>query len=196
MQRATVARMSENLRIWTKALYGFDHVARLAGPDDWDRPSPCDGWTARHVIGHVLAIQRYMESLMRDTPVTMNPMVDPHLNAGDDPYGAWAAARDGILEAADQPGVLHRVVQNWSGPTAVDDMLGFNVADTTIHSWDLARALGVDDRLDPACVARALANVEPVAERLRAGGMFGAPVEIGAGADAQVRLLASTGRSA
>jgi uncharacterized protein (TIGR03086 family) len=188
--------MSENLRIWTKAIYGFDHVARMATPADWDRPSPCEGWTARHVIGHVLAVQRYMESLVRGTPVTMNPMVDPDRNTGDDPYAAWAAARDGLIEALDQPGALHRVVQNWSGPTAVDDMIGFNVADTTVHSWDLARALGVDDRLDPACVARALANAEPVAERLRAGGMFGASVDVPSEADAQTRLLALTGRRA
>lgn len=186
--------MSENLRIWTKAIYGFDHVARLARPERWDDPSPCDGWTARHVIGHVLAIQRYMESLVRGTEVTMNPMVDPHLNAGDDPYAAWAAARDGLIDALDQPGALHRVVQNWSGPTSVDDMIGFNVADTTIHAWDLARALGVDDRLDPACVTRALANSERVAERLRAGGMFGAAVDVAPDADEQTRLLALTGR--
>jgi len=192
--------MSENLRIWTKALYGFDHVARLAGPDDWDRPSPCEGWTARHVIGHVLAIQRYFESLIEGTQATMNPMVDPDGNAGDDPYATWAAARDAVLAAVDQPGVLHRVVKGFSGPTSVDDMIGFNVADTTIHSWDLARALGVDDRLDRACVARALANVEPVAERLRAGGMFAEPIDIGGDIggdiDPQSRLLALTGRRA
>jgi uncharacterized protein (TIGR03086 family) len=92
--------------------------------------------------------------------------------------------------------VLHRVVKGFSGPSSVDDMIGFNVADTTIHSWDLARALGVDDRLDPACVARALTNVEPVAERLRAGGMFAAAAEIGDDADPQTRLLALTGRRA
>ncbi len=186
--------MSDNLRIWTKALYGFDHVARLAGPDDWDRPSPCDGWTAKHIVGHVLAIQRYFEALITDTEMTMNPMVDPDRHAGDDPYGAWAATRDGVLSAVDRPGVLHRVVKGWSGPTSVDDMIGFNVADTTVHSWDLARTFGVDDRLDPACVERALANVTPMADALRAGGMFADRVDVGDDADMQSRLLAITGR--
>lgn len=186
--------MSDNLRIWTKALYGFDHVARLAGPDDWDRPSPCDSWTAKHVVGHVLAIQRYFESLIEGTEATMNPMVDPDRHAGDDPYAAWAAARDAVLASVDRPGVLNRVVKGFSGPSPVDDMIGFNVADTTIHSWDLARALSVDDRLGPDCVARAIANVEPVAERLRAGGMFGEAVHVGATTDPQKRLLALTGR--
>jgi uncharacterized protein (TIGR03086 family) len=186
--------MSENLRLWTKAIYGFDHVARLARPDQWDEPSPCEGWTARSVIGHVLAIQRFIESLVRGTEATMNPMVDPHLNAPGDPYAAWAAARDGVLEAVDQPGVLHRVVTSWSGPTSVDDMLGNNVADTTIHAWDLAHALGVDDRLDPACVARAHAAAIERGERLRAGGMFAAAVEVAPDADLQAQLIALTGR--
>lgn len=186
--------MSENLRIWTKALYGFDHVARMAQPGDWDNPSPCEGWTARHVIGHVLAIQRYFESRIAGTEPTMNPMVAPDQNAGDDPYATWSAARDAVLAAVDQPGVLHRVVKGFAGPTSVDDMIGFNVADTTIHAWDLARALGVDDRLDPDCVARALANTEPVADRLRAAGMFADRVDIPADADPQTRLLAFTGR--
>lgn len=186
--------MSENLRIWTKAIYGFDHVARLARPEQWDNPSPCEGWTARHVIGHVLAIQRYFVSLVEGTAPPMSVMKDTHLNAPGDAYEAWASARDAVLEAVDQPGVLHRVVNGFGGPTSVDDMIGFNVADTTIHSWDLARALGVDDRLDPACVARATANAASVADRLRQAGMFGAEVDIPADADAQAHLLALTGR--
>ncbi|MEZ5248064.1 MAG: TIGR03086 family metal-binding protein [Ilumatobacteraceae bacterium] len=185
--------MSENLRLWTQAIYGFDHVALWRDPTSGTsrrraRAGP------RHVIGHVLAIQRYMEALVRGTRPTMNPMVDPHLHAGDDPYATWAAARDGVLEAVDHPGVLHRVVTNWSGPTSVDDMLGGNVADTTIHAWDLARALGVDDRLDPACVARAYDAAVERGDGLRAGGMFGPAVEVPDDADPQSRLLALTGR--
>ena len=84
--------MSDNLRWYTKALYGFDHVVRLAPVGGWDRPSPCEGWTARHVVGHVLAIQRYIEDAIQGRPPSMNPMVDPQLHAGDDPSGAWAAA--------------------------------------------------------------------------------------------------------
>ena len=52
--------MSENLRWYTKAIYGMDHVVRLAGSDPavWDRPSPCTEWVARDVLGHVIAVQR------------------------------------------------------------------------------------------------------------------------------------------
>ena len=98
--------MSTNLRLFTKAIYGMDHVVRLANPTDWTRPSPCDDWTARHVLGHVNAIQRYQESLIRGTEVSMNPMVDPDRHAGDDPAATWAATRDAILIALDEPGGL------------------------------------------------------------------------------------------
>src|SRR4051812_10584632 len=46
--------VSENLRWYTKALYGMDHVVRLGAPDAWNNDSPCEGWTARHAIGHVI----------------------------------------------------------------------------------------------------------------------------------------------
>lgn len=187
--------MSDQLRLYTKALYGFDHVARQAGPADWERPSPCAGWTARHVIGHVIAVQRYLEGLIRDVPATMNPMKAPDRHAGDDPYATWAATRDAILEAVDHPGVLHRVVHGWRGPSSVDDLLGGNVGDTTIHTWDLARALGVDDRLDADQVARVLAELEVMGDEMRTPMVFGPAVEVPTGATDQERMLALAGRS-
>ncbi len=186
--------MSEQLRMYTRALYGFDHVARLAPADAWDRPTPCEGWTARHVIGHVIAIQRYIESRVRGVEPPMDPMTEPQRHAGDDPYAAWAAARDAVLEAVDHPHVLDRVVASFSGQRRVDDLIGFNVGDTTVHSWDLARALGVDDRLDPALVDRALQLIVPIADGMRRPKVFGAAVEAAEDADAQTRLLALTGR--
>jgi hypothetical protein len=57
--------MSKNFRVYTKALYGFDHVVRSMPRAAWSSPSPCEGWTARDVLGHVIAVQGYVESLAR-----------------------------------------------------------------------------------------------------------------------------------
>ena len=187
--------MSENLRWYTKALYGFDHVVRLAGDGAWDRPSPCEGWTARHVIGHVIAIQHYLEATIDGRPPTMNPMVDPDRHAGPDPAATWAAVRDDMLAAVDRPDVIHRTVTSFRGEESVDDMIGMNVFDTTIHSWDLARALGVDDRLDPGLVERTTALLTPVADDMRSPMVFGPRVEP-AVADPQAALLGLAGRTA
>lgn len=186
--------MSENLRWYTKALYGFDHVVRLAPADGWDRRSPCEGWTARHVVGHVTGVQRYLEALVRGQKPRVNPMVDPHLIAGDDPAAAWASARDSMLETLDHSGVLHRVVTSFRGEEEVDDLIGFNVIDTTVHAWDLARAFGVDDRLDPGLVQRATALALPVVDAMRSPMLFGDRVEPSDPSDPQAVLLAATGR--
>ena len=186
--------MSSNLRLFTKAIYGMDHVVRLADPAAWGNMSPCPGWTARHVLGHVNAIQRYQESLILGTEPTMNPMTDPDRLVGVDPGATWAATRDAIVEALDHDGVLHRTVTNWSGPTTVDDMIGWNIVDTSTHTWDLARALGVDDRLDPEQVQHVTVTFGLRAEQLREYGMVGPEVMVTDGASAQTRMLALLGR--
>jgi uncharacterized protein (TIGR03086 family) len=106
----------------------------------------------------------------------------------------WAAQRDSFLEALDHDGVLHREVQNWNGPTTVDAMIGDNVGDTTIHAWDLAQALEVDDHLDPQLVQHVLGTLTPVVEGMRSPIMFGPAVTVGSEASAQDRLLALSGR--
>jgi uncharacterized protein (TIGR03083 family) len=102
--------MSEALRTYTRALYGFDHVVRLVPPCGWEAPSPCKGWTARDVVGHVIGVQRYVETLARGTQATINPWEDPGAIAGDDPVAAWSRLLDDVLQALDHPGVVHRVV--------------------------------------------------------------------------------------
>jgi uncharacterized protein (TIGR03086 family) len=70
--------------------------------------------------------------------------------------------------------------------------------DVLIHTWDLARAAGLDEVLDPGEVARNVAGVEAmdptVEEAMRDSGHYGPRVEVPADADAQTRLLAFMGR--
>ncbi|MFI5907654.1 SRPBCC domain-containing protein [Dactylosporangium sp. NPDC051541] len=63
-----------------------------------------------------------------------------------------------------------------------------------VHTWDLARATGGDETLDPAQVARVHAAAEPSSAGLVATGAFRAPVPAPAGADAQTRLPCFAGR--
>ena len=68
-------------------------------------------------------------------------------------------------------------------------------ADLAIHAWDLARATGQDDAIDPGAVALLLPWAEAYAELLAASGMFGSPIDVGAAPD-EVRLLGLVGRHA
>lgn len=66
--------------------------------------------------------------------------------------------------------------------------------DVLVHIWDLARAAGADDRLDPDWCEALSAGLPADPQALAASGMFGAPVPVGDETDAQARLLARLGR--
>jgi hypothetical protein len=66
--------------------------------------------------------------------------------------------------------------------------------DVLIHTWDLARATGLDERLDEHIAAQTLIGMQPMDEALRASGHYGPRVKESAEADIQARLLAFTGR--
>lgn len=67
-------------------------------------------------------------------------------------------------------------------------------ADTLIHTWDLARATGQDETLDPRGVAVATAILRTEDAGIRMVGAFGAAVPTPAGADEQTSLLTFLGR--
>ena len=70
----------------------------------------------------------------------------------------------------------------------------FYTADVFMHTWDLARATGQDDRLDPDFCAELLAGMEQMEEVIRSSGQYGARVPVPDDADAQTRLLGFIGR--
>jgi uncharacterized protein (TIGR03086 family) len=186
--------MTNNLRVYTKALYGFDHVVRSMPDAAWSSPSPCEGWTARDVLGHVIAVQGYVESLARGIAPTLNPYGMPGELVGSDPPRAWAAARESVLEALDVPGVLDNTVQTFRAEETIDNFLAWNVVDTLAHTWDLARAGDVDDRLDDDLVAHATAQAQPVIEAMRQPPFFSVDLIVSDDPSPTVQFLAMLGR--
>jgi uncharacterized protein (TIGR03086 family) len=120
----------------------------------------------------------------------------PREVAGRDPHATWAALRDGVLEALDHQGVLQRVVPSPFGPMPLDTLIGILMVDTLVHSWDLARATGADERLDPALVERAHAALAHLGDGIRGPGMFDPVVTADDAASAQEHFIAFTGRRA
>ncbi|MDQ6674960.1 MAG: hypothetical protein M3069_30200 [Chloroflexota bacterium] len=68
------------------------------------------------------------------------------------------------------------------------------ILDTFIHGWDIARATGQDDTLDPELVEIAFTMFKPHAAELAASGAFGTPLVVADECDTQTRLLAMLGR--
>jgi uncharacterized protein (TIGR03086 family) len=70
------------------------------------------------------------------------------------------------------------------------------MADLVIHGWDLARAIGEDEAIDPELLDAVYPYYEPIVAILKQTGAFGPVVEPPPGADRQTVLLAMLGRQA
>jgi uncharacterized protein (TIGR03086 family) len=187
--------MSLNLRNYSKALYGFDHVMKLTNEKTWGKKAPFPGWTGQDIYVHILDQVKQVQTQLASGK---NPKGS--VKFGSDPYGAWSKARDQVLEALDQPGALQQIAAEPFGAEfgsfPIDALIGFLVAELVPHTWDLARTAKVDDRLDSGLCTVALATWKSLPDEvLRGAGFFGPAVKPIKGADAQTRMLSFLGRS-
>jgi uncharacterized protein (TIGR03086 family) len=72
----------------------------------------------------------------------------------------------------------------------------FVTMDLLVHTWDLARAVGADERLDEDAVRQAYAGLKPMDAVIRQPGVFGPKLEPPADADLQTEFLYFLGRQA
>ncbi len=169
----------------------FTERVRGVPAGGWDRPAPCEGWVARDVVGHL--VEWFPGFLHAGTGIEL-PKGPP---VADDPAGAWQAHSDAVQALLDDPACADRVLSNRHIgdvplPTAISQ---FYTSDVFLHTWDLARATGQDERLDPERCAVMLKGMLPMDEVLRSSGHYGPRVDVPDDADAQTRLLAFIGRN-
>jgi hypothetical protein len=50
--------------------------------------------------------------------------------------------------------------------------------DVLVHTWDLARAVGADDRLDPELCKRYFERLPSAPQALAGSGMFALPIDV------------------
>ena len=102
--------------------------------------------------------------------------------------------RDRYLKATDRPGALQIVFTSSMGEVTLDRYIGSMCADTLVHTWDVARGAGVDDRLDPGAVRWVHAELATRDQSVvRKPGRYDEPLSVDG--DDQTRLIAYTGRN-
>ena len=180
--------MSENSDKYRRAVDGLSAV--VDATSDWSAASPCSGWSAAHVIGHVMGGMQMISTAKTGEP----PNYDPMANAGDDPAGNFAAARELALSTLTDE-YLSKPIQSPMGEMPLDQMVGMILTnDVLIHTWDIAQAAGIDVKLDPDLVEQAYNGLQPLDAMVRSDTVFGPKVEPPADADMQTKLLCFTGR--
>jgi uncharacterized protein (TIGR03086 family) len=186
--------VSENLRLYTSIVFGFEHVLRLVPESAWENPSPCEGWSGREVAGHAMSVVNNVAA-RAGVGRQVDVFADLAWWAGDDPAANFRAIRNRYLEATDQRGALQRRVRSRLGEMTLDRFLGQMCVDTLVHTWDVARATGVDERLDPDAVSAVLGELlARDSDLVRGPDRYADVVDLGGDADEQHRLLAYSGR--
>jgi uncharacterized protein (TIGR03086 family) len=180
--------MTEISDRYRKRSQEFADTVAAVPEDRWSSSSPCEEWTARDVVRHVVQTPgMFFGMIGAEYPEA--PSVD------DDPVAAVAHARDTMQGALDDPEVATTEFDGFFGRTsfeqAVDRFVNF---DLVVHRWDLARATGLDESLDAGEVHSMLEGVEAMGDVLSQSGHYGARVEVPVDASEQMRLLALTGR--
>lgn len=167
----------------------FSDRVRGVSSDGWDVPAPVAGWTARDVIDHLRWFPGYLAS---GHGVTLPAGPSPT----DDPASAWLTQADAVQALLDDPDQADRTVDDpHMGSMPLRDLVDrIYTADVFMHTWDLARATGQDDRLDPDLCSDLLSGMQPIEEVMRASGQYGPAVPVPDDADVQTRMLGFIGR--
>jgi uncharacterized protein (TIGR03086 family) len=163
---------------------------RVRGTRLWDSPTPVAGWVARDIVRHLTEWLPAFLSGGAAIELARGPSPD------DDPVAAWLAHFSAVQELLEDPATAGRTLANpHIGTLPLDRAIDqFYTSDVFMHTWDLARATGQDDRLDPDFCAQLLAGMEPIDDVLRSSGQYGPRVQVPADADPQTRLLGFIGR--
>jgi uncharacterized protein (TIGR03086 family) len=181
--------MSEIAERYRRIAAQFTDRATHVPASAWDNTAPCEGWVARDVVRHMT---EWMSGFLLgnwgiDLPVI--PSVD------DNPLGAWLAVDGAIQAGLDDPDVATHQSDSPAGSKSFEEAIAmFCIADVLVHTWDLARATGLDETLDASEVHGLVDSMAPMEEAMRNSGHYGPRVEVPDDADEQTRLIAFTGR--
>ncbi|GAA3446406.1 TIGR03086 family metal-binding protein [Planomonospora venezuelensis] len=158
------------------------------GADEWDGPTPCTDWSVSDLVGHVVAMHEvHLFQVNRRPPA--RPGVDR------DPLGAFAVIRDQVqADLDDQERAEERYTGRFGRWTFAEGIDRSICTELVVHGWDLARATGQDDRIDPVEIQQVRASLMIVGHDVVRGMMAGPEMEVGPDADEQARLLAYLGR--
>ena len=151
-----------------------DRYRRVAGrftervsevPDGaWENPAPCEGWVARDVVRHLVEWMPAFSRPAAGLDAARRPV--GRRRPGRRVGGAErrASRRCSTTRTRRRSGVRPPAGRHAPLEDAIDM---FFLGDVLVHTWDLARATGLDETLDADEVHRMFVGMEPMDEVLR-----------------------------
>ena len=147
--------------------------------EDWARPSACDAWEVRDVLGHLIGgAERQMENLKRGLngesgpPEGFVPLDAEGISAnnartyvalreslGDRLLSVFNQRYEELGETLNSLGADKWDTPCWHmrrGIMTAEDYVDLRIQEMTIHDWDMRSVFDPDCRLDADCVGRLL----------------------------------------
>jgi uncharacterized protein (TIGR03086 family) len=189
-----VANTDATLGLLERALTQLAAVIAIERDDQDELPTPCAGWSVRDLLSHVIGqdLRVFATAARGETPDWSAPAAP----LGADRLAQFRTGAEELLKiwrAAD----LTRPVPIPGGGTApLRSRLDQQIAESTVHTWDLARATGARVVLDDQLAEHGLSWSRPLLrpESRGAGKAFGAEVPVDPEAPAYDRLAGWFGR--
>ena len=164
------------------------------GEDHLHRSTPCTEWDVRDLLHHIAWSNLWVAPLIDGMDLAeVAPLLEGDV-LGDDPVGVTVRSIEESSDAFERG--QDRTVQLSRGPAPATEYCSERMNDLTVHSWDLAKGIGVEVELDPECMEAALDYARPFEAEWRARGDLGPVVWVAEGAGLQTRYLAFFGRRA
>jgi uncharacterized protein (TIGR03086 family) len=178
-----------------RATEAFGQHVHAIRDDQWSAPTPCSEWDVRQLLNHVVSENRWSPPLLQGRTIAeVGDRFDGDVLGGD-PKAAWDDSAAEAVAAVQADGSMDRIVHLSFGDFPGRDYTMQIFADLLIHGWDLARAIGDDERLDPELVEACGDWFAAMEDAYRGAGAVGPRVDLPARADAQARLLSMFGRA-
>jgi uncharacterized protein (TIGR03086 family) len=171
------------------AAQGFDVALEATRDDQFGDVTPCTEWRVDDLINHVIETHRRVLSMA----VTLEDQGEP----SSDLRQRWRQATEAVRVAVADPEVASKPVPSRLGERPFSSMIGgLLTIDTLCHTWDLQRATGQTESLDPDLVDFAHTSLTEFGSQIRVPGGFGPELVTPEDADAQTRFLRFAGRDA
>ena len=173
----------------------FEELIMGVGSDAWASQSPCQDWTARDVVDHVVGMHAAMLAPLGRSP---------GLEASAGPLVTFTSARARLQHALDDPTLAESACETPTGTLTFAEHVDAALSvDLVVHGWDLARATGQDDTIQTEDLHLLWPIAEAIPEQFRVPGalrpglvVFGPRVPVATDAPLQHKVLGLYGRDA
>lgn len=156
-------------------------------PSQLDEPTPCDGFSVRGVLEHMIGGATMFAAAYRGEDAPEPDVADP--------ISGVQAALGELAASISAPGALDRTIHSPFGQVDGESFARFVVLDGLVHGWDLATATDQSYAPPAELVGAVMEFAERTLDPLRDGQTFKAAVEPAADATPMERLAAYTGRA-